>query len=76
MSEFFQYLITGLTIGSMYGLIGLGIVLVYNASHVVNFAQGDLMMVGGMSAVALLSAGLPLPVALVGVSWSAVFLVC
>jgi len=66
MSEFFQYLITGLTIGSMYGLIGLGIVLVYNASHVVNFAQGDLMMVGGMSAVALLSAGLPLPVALVG----------
>ncbi len=64
MSEFFQYLITGLTIGSMYGLIGLGIVLVHNASHVVNFAQGDLQMLGGMSAVACLSAGLPLPVAL------------
>lgn len=64
MSEFFQYLVTGLTVGSMYGLIGLGIVLVHNASHVVNFAQGDLMMLGGMSAVALLSAGLPLPMAL------------
>jgi len=64
MSEFFQYLITGLTIGSMYGLIGLGIVLVHNASQVVNFAQGDLQMLGGMSAVALLSAGLPLPFAL------------
>lgn len=64
MSDFFQYLVTGLTIGSMYGLIGLGIVLVHNASHVVNFAQGDLQMLGGMSAVALLSAGLPLPVAL------------
>ena len=66
MSEFFQYLVTGLTIGSMYGLIGLGIVLVHNASHVVNFAQGDLQMLGGMSAVALLSIGLPLPVALLG----------
>lgn len=64
MSEFFQYLVTGLTIGSMYGLIGLGIVLVHNASHVVNFAQGDFMMLGGMSAVALLSAGIPLPIAL------------
>tara|TARA_R110001599_G_scaffold236944_1_gene436308 strand:+ start:6597 stop:7421 length:825 start_codon:yes stop_codon:yes gene_type:complete len=50
----------------MYGLIGLGIVLVHNASHVVNFAQGDLQMLGGMSAVALLSIGLPLPVALLG----------
>lgn len=63
MSEFLQYLLTGLTIGSMYGLIALGIVLVYNASQVVNFAQGDLQMIGGMSAVALLSAGLPLPLA-------------
>lgn len=66
MSEFLQYLITGVTIGAMYGLIALGIVLVYNASHVVNFAQGDFQMLGGMSAVALLSAGLPLPLALLG----------
>lgn len=65
MTELLQYVITGVTVGSIYGLIALGFVLVYNSSHVINFAQGDLQMVGGMIAVAVLTAGLPLPVAIV-----------
>lgn len=65
MTEFLQYLMTGLTVGSIYGLVALGFVIVYNSSNVINFAQGDLQMLGGMLAVAFLAAGLPLPVAIV-----------
>ncbi|ATE62027.1 branched-chain amino acid ABC transporter permease [Thauera sinica] len=65
MTELLQYVITGVTVGSIYGLIALGFVLVYNSSHVINFAQGDLQMIGGMMAVAVLTAGLPLPIAVV-----------
>lgn len=64
MTEFLQYVMTGLTVGSIYGLVALGFVIVYNSSNVINFAQGDLQMLGGMLAVAFLAAGLPLPVAI------------
>ena len=41
-----QVLITGVSQGCVYGLIALGFVLIYKATEVVNFAQGDLMMIG------------------------------
>lgn len=43
---FFQLIISGLSIGSIYGLIALGFVLIYKATDVLNFAQGELMMLG------------------------------
>jgi len=43
--------------------VGLGFALIYNASDVVNFAQGEFVMLGAMTAIALLAAGLPLPLA-------------
>ena len=46
MLEFLQVLITGLGQGCLYGLIALGFVLIYKATEIVNFAQGDLMMMG------------------------------
>ncbi|MBU2513346.1 branched-chain amino acid ABC transporter permease [bacterium] len=49
--EFLQILITGIGQGCVYGLIALGFVLIYKATEIVNFAQGDLMMLGGFSAV-------------------------
>lgn len=64
MSEFLQYLVTGVTIGATYALVALGFSIIYNASGVINFAQGDFVMIGGMSAVFLLASGLPLPLAL------------
>lgn len=64
MSEFLQYLVTGVTIGATYALVALGFSIIYNASSVINFAQGDFVMIGGMSAVFLLASGLPLPLAL------------
>jgi len=61
-----QYLLTGLTVGAIYALVALGFAVIYNASHVINFAQGELVMIGGMSAVSLAAAGLPLPLAALG----------
>ena len=63
MSEFLQLAFSGLTVGAIYALIALGFTLIYNASDVINFAQGDFVMIGGMGTVFLAAAGITLPVA-------------
>jgi branched-chain amino acid transport system permease protein len=50
MVDFLQQLVSGLALGCVYGLIALGFVLIYKATEVVNFAQGELMMLGGFFA--------------------------
>ena len=50
MLDFVQQLVSGIALGCVYGLIALGFVLVYKATEVVNFAQGNLMMLGGFFA--------------------------
>jgi len=55
-----QFLLTGLTIGAIYALVALGFAIIYNASHVINFAQGEFVMIGGMATVSLIQMGLPL----------------
>ncbi|MBA3902697.1 MAG: branched-chain amino acid ABC transporter permease [Rhodocyclaceae bacterium] len=45
--QFLQLLVSGIAQGCIYGLIALGFVLIYKATETVNFAQGDLMMLGG-----------------------------
>src|SRR5690606_9404277 len=40
--------------------------IIFNASRVINFAQGEFVMIGGMSAVTLVAAGMPMPVAILG----------
>jgi len=65
MAFFFDLFVNGLMIGSMYALVALGFVLIYKATSVVNFAQGELVMFGGYIAAALVSLyHLPLAVAL------------
>ena len=64
MDGFLQLAISGVAMGSIYALVGLGYALIYNASHVVNLAQGEFVMLGGMGAVSLAGLGLPLPVAM------------
>jgi branched-chain amino acid transport system permease protein len=61
-----QYLLSGLTVGAIYALVALGFSIIYNASHVINFAQGEFVMIGGMATVSLLGAGLPLALAALG----------
>lgn len=48
MDVLFQSLISGVSIGCVYGLIGIGFCVIYNASGIVNFAQGAFVMLGGM----------------------------
>lgn len=55
-----QLLVTGIAQGCIYGLIALGFVLIYKATEIVNFAQGDLMMVGAFIAFTFIaSLGMP-----------------
>jgi len=46
MSTFVQLILTGLMVGGIYGLVALGFVLIYKATRIFNFAQGDLLMLG------------------------------
>jgi len=62
-AQFLQFLLTGLTVGAIYALVALGFAIIYNASHVLNFAQGEFVMIGGMAAAGFVEAGLPLPLA-------------
>jgi branched-chain amino acid transport system permease protein len=55
-----QLVVNGAAAGCIYGLIALGFVLIYKATEMVNFAQGDIMMLGGFFAFALIAHwGLP-----------------
>ena len=63
MPEFLQFVFSGLTIGAIYALVALGFTLIYNASDVINFAQGEFVMIGGMVTFFAVSAGFPLPIA-------------
>ena len=63
MAEFLQFFFSGLTVGTVYALVALGFTLIYNASDVINFAQGEFVMLGGMSTVFLALAGVPVPFA-------------
>lgn len=64
-SQILQYIITGLTNGSIYAIIALGFTVIYNATGIINFAQGEFVMLGAMFAYTLQKAGLPLIPAIV-----------
>ena len=53
--EVIQLLISGVSQGCVYGLIALGFVLIYKATEMVNFAQGDMMMIGAFVAVVFIN---------------------
>jgi branched-chain amino acid transport system permease protein len=60
LSQLLQFLLAGLTVGATYALAALGYTLVYSASGMINFAQGEFIMLGAMTASALVAAGVPL----------------
>ncbi|MCL4745245.1 MAG: branched-chain amino acid ABC transporter permease [Burkholderiaceae bacterium] len=66
LSEFVQMVISGTAIGCIYAIVALGFVLIYKASEIVNFAQGDLMMVGAFLGFTFIGiAGMPFLLGLV-----------
>ncbi len=65
MEKFLQLTLTGLTNGAILSLVALGFVLIYKASDVLNFAQGDFMVVGAFITYGLIvQVGLPWPAAI------------
>lgn len=69
MDIFVQYVITGLTVGSIYALLAVGFVTIYNVTGVLNLAQGEFAMIGALSCVTLVDLGIPIlgaiPIAIV-----------
>ena len=53
MEYFIQQLVNGITLGSIYGLIAIGYTMVYGIIGMINFAHGDIFMIGAF--VALIS---------------------
>ena len=64
MAFFIEVLITGLLVGIMYSLVALGFALIYKASDVFNFAQGDMSLLAGLALVGFLTV-MPLWLALI-----------
>ncbi len=50
-AQLLQYTLSGITIGSLYAMVAIGFNIIYNATGIINFAQGDFVMLGGMTAV-------------------------
>ena len=63
LSTFIQQLINGASLGSMYALIAIGYTMVYGVLRLINFAHGDIMMVGAFLAFFSYSIGLPFSIA-------------
>lgn len=64
MVAFLQLIVSGLTVGAIYALVALGFTLIYRASDIFNFSQGEFFMLGGMLAgISMATYGLPYPVA-------------
>jgi branched-chain amino acid transport system permease protein len=62
-----QFIISGLTMGSIYAMVGIGFSFIYRVTTVLNFAQGEFLMLGGMIAITMTSVfGSSLAVALIG----------
>jgi branched-chain amino acid transport system permease protein len=55
-----QYVLTGLSVGSVYAMIALGFYVMWSAAKAVNFTYGDVFMLGGVLTVVLVEMGLPL----------------
>ncbi len=58
-----QYMVAGITYGTIYGIVAIGFNIIYNTTGIINFAQGEFVMLGGMTAVTF-SRFLPLPAAI------------
>jgi len=53
--QLFQYILSGLSNGAIYALIGFGFAIIYNSTGIINFAQGEFVMLGGMLTVFFLT---------------------
>ena len=50
-TDLLQYTISGLTVGAIYALVAIGYNIIYNVTEIINFAQGEFVVLGGLFAV-------------------------
>ncbi len=65
MTELLQYVANGLVSGGVYAIVAVGFITIYNVSKVINLAQGEFLMLGGMTTVAFISLHVPYPIAVI-----------
>ncbi|MGY4110440.1 branched-chain amino acid ABC transporter permease [Aeribacillus pallidus] len=63
-SQFIQLIFSGLTIGSIYALIAIGFVIIFNITGLLNLAQGDFAMLGALTCISFVNMGFPLIIAI------------
>jgi len=63
LAQIVQYCLAGITLGSIYAIVAIGFNIIYNTTGIINFAQGEFVIFGAMSAISL-SHFMPLPVAI------------
>ena len=68
MDFFLQLLVNGFVVGSIYALVALGFVVIYKSSSILNFAQGEFLMLGAYVCLAIMTSSAPVPL------WAALLL--
>ena len=63
LDQIIQYLLSGVTNGSIYAIAAIGFNIIYNATGIINFAQGEFLMLGGMMSITFCQV-MPLPLAI------------
>lgn len=63
MELILQFIVAGVTYGMMYAIVAIGFNIIYNTTGIINFAQGEFLVIGGMTAITL-QAFMPLPLAI------------
>ncbi len=65
--QILQFMVTGLTIGAIYAMVAMGFNIIYNVTEIINLAQGEFVMLGGLVMVFLnVALGIALPLAFLG----------
>ncbi|WP_054032410.1 branched-chain amino acid ABC transporter permease [Desulfatitalea tepidiphila] len=65
-SQLFQFIVTGLTVGAIYAMVAIGFNIIYNVTEIINLAQGEFVMLGGLIMVFMhVTVGLPMILAFV-----------
>lgn len=66
INQLLQFIVTGLTIGAIYAMVAIGFNIIYNVTEIINLAQGEFVMLGGLVMVTVhVMWGVPLPLAFV-----------
>ena len=63
LAQVVQYCFAGITVGSIYAIVAIGFNIIYNTTGIINFAQGEFLIIGAMTAISL-NVFVPLPVAI------------